>query len=352
MWLNVSSSDTSSPYYYYSTSSSTMPQQPPSPSPSPSPSPATSHAHAHAEIPNSANSIAKSTPSCSHSNAIVTPTAASTSSTPITPTSAPRRKRPLAKRSCSNCREKKARCELPDIHVPSSKEPVVEAKRCHRCNVLDIDCVVWDGDRKRKPKPKPPTPALENGVSGLGNTTSKSTSTSPSPSDPSRGSLSELAHVAEIMGASESTLASVSSSLSYLVQHSSKPVGGGLATPVDDPFFKVWSDIFLRASVPATVPDTTAPERQVHDPSSNQGHVHHSPQNSQLDFASLSVQKQLARSRRYMLLTMCLVMDHALQQPQYTRYLMSRVSFVHRGLRPISVVDMIHRQECIDLQSW
>ncbi|KAG0032279.1 hypothetical protein BGZ81_011288 [Podila clonocystis] len=276
--------------------------------------------------------------------------AASTSSTPTTPTSAPRRKRPLAKRSCSNCREKKARCELPDIHVPSSKEPVAEAKRCHRCNVLDIDCVVWDGDRKRKPKSMPPTPALGDGVSGLGN--SKPTSTSPSPSDPSRGSLSELANVAEIMGASESTLASVSSSLPYLVQHSSKPVGAGLTTSAQDPFFKVWSDVFLRAAVPNTASDTTASERHVHEPSSNQGNTNRSQQSSQLNFASLSAQKHQARSRRYMLVTMCLVIDHALQQPQYTRYLMNRISFVHRGLRPISVVDMIHRQECIDLQLY
>lgn len=51
-------------------------------------------------------------------------------------------------------------------------------------------------------------------------------------------------------------------------------------------------------------------------------------------------------------MTMCLIMDHALQQPQYTRYLMNRVSLTQHRLRPISVVDMIHRQECIDLQLW
>ncbi|KAF9373064.1 hypothetical protein CPB97_000824 [Podila verticillata] len=324
-----------------------MPQQPPSPSPSPSPSLAT--AHAHALTSNSPNSIAKSSPS-STSRPIVTPTAASTATTTIpTPTPTLRRKRPLAKRSCSNCREKKARCELPDIHVPSSKQPVAEAKRCHRCNVLDIDCVVWDGDRKRKPKPRPLTTLLED-VSGLGNA-SKSTSTSPSPSGASRSSLSELAQVAEIMGASESTLASVSSSLSYLVQYTSKPVGVGLTSPVSDPFFKVWSDVFLRASAPGGS-DTIAPERQTYNPSLAHGHVAHPSLQyfSQLDFASLSVQKQQVRSRRYLLMTMCLIMDHALQQPQYTRYLMNRVSLTQHRLRPISVVDMIHRQECIDLQ--
>lgn len=67
-------------------------------------------------------------------------------------TSSAPRKRPLARRSCLKCREKKARCELPDINVESSKKPLQPEKKCHRCNVLGIDCVVWDGDRKRKPR--------------------------------------------------------------------------------------------------------------------------------------------------------------------------------------------------------
>ncbi|KAJ1601503.1 hypothetical protein NDA14_003306 [Ustilago hordei] len=62
------------------------------------------------------------------------------------------KKRPLARRSCLKCREKKARCELPDVYVDSSKTPLPTDKQCHRCNVLGIECIVWDGDRKRKPK--------------------------------------------------------------------------------------------------------------------------------------------------------------------------------------------------------
>lgn len=65
------------------------------------------------------------------------------------------RKRPLAKRSCLKCREKKTRCELPDVYVESSKIPLPSDKRCHRCKALDIECIVWDGDRKRKPRPNP-----------------------------------------------------------------------------------------------------------------------------------------------------------------------------------------------------
>ena len=62
------------------------------------------------------------------------------------------RKRPLARRSCLECRVKKARCELPDVYVDSSRTPLPSYKRCHRCNVLGIECVVWDGDRKRQPR--------------------------------------------------------------------------------------------------------------------------------------------------------------------------------------------------------
>ncbi|PWY98613.1 hypothetical protein BCV70DRAFT_201932 [Testicularia cyperi] len=65
------------------------------------------------------------------------------------------KKRPLAKRSCLECRAKKARCELPDLYVPSSSDPLPPEKRCHRCSVLDVDCVVYDGNRKRKPKLPP-----------------------------------------------------------------------------------------------------------------------------------------------------------------------------------------------------
>ncbi|CBQ72263.1 conserved hypothetical protein [Sporisorium reilianum SRZ2] len=68
------------------------------------------------------------------------------------PSSTTARKRPLAKRSCLKCREKKTRCELPDIFVDSSKSPLPSDKCCHRCKALDIECIVWDGDRKRKPK--------------------------------------------------------------------------------------------------------------------------------------------------------------------------------------------------------
>lgn len=74
------------------------------------------------------------------------------------------RKRPLAKRSCLNCREKKARCELPDVYVDSSKVPLPTEKKCHRCDVLGVTCVVWDGDRKRRPRLEPPNESKPRGT--------------------------------------------------------------------------------------------------------------------------------------------------------------------------------------------
>lgn len=59
-----------------------------------------------------------------------------------------RARRTHARRSCLACRQRKARCELPDITVPSSMEPLERHLQCHRCRTLETDCVVWDGDRK------------------------------------------------------------------------------------------------------------------------------------------------------------------------------------------------------------
>ncbi|KAG0336733.1 hypothetical protein BG004_007917 [Podila humilis] len=140
------------------------------------------------------------------------------------------------------------------------------------------------------------------------------------------------------MGTSESTLASVSSSLSYLVQYSLKPVGEPVLSSVPDPFFKVWSDVFLRAVIPPAAP-SSSPENAV------------SLGQSQDDLITRVASHSLRpRSRRFLLMTLCLVMDNALQQPQFFQYLMGRVNSMPLSLRLPSVLDIIHRDECIKLQ--
>lgn len=66
------------------------------------------------------------------------------------PSAAKKIRRTHARRSCLACRKRKARCELPDITVPSSMDPLPYTVKCHRCKTLDTDCIVWDGDRKMK----------------------------------------------------------------------------------------------------------------------------------------------------------------------------------------------------------
>ncbi|PWN53662.1 hypothetical protein IE53DRAFT_125366 [Violaceomyces palustris] len=78
-------------------------------------------------------------------------TAAASSSSAIQrqPGQLKRARRTHAKRTCLSCRTNKVRCELPDLQVPSSLDPLPSEKACHRCNVLNLDCVVYDADRKR-----------------------------------------------------------------------------------------------------------------------------------------------------------------------------------------------------------
>ncbi|CAO1625301.1 unnamed protein product [Parajaminaea phylloscopi] len=59
-------------------------------------------------------------------------------------------RRTHARRSCLACRQRKARCELPDLTIPSSHDPLPSDLKCHRCSALKVDCVVWDGDRKAR----------------------------------------------------------------------------------------------------------------------------------------------------------------------------------------------------------
>lgn len=102
------------------------------------------------------------------------------------------RKRALAKRSCLKCREKKTRCELPDVYVDSSRAPLPSDKWCHRCKALGIDCIVWDGDRKRKPKLGPRNDSTTRAsVSSAGATPNLGYMTCASPLDLNENTLTQ-----------------------------------------------------------------------------------------------------------------------------------------------------------------
>ncbi|SPO19642.1 uncharacterized protein UTRI_00025_B [Ustilago trichophora] len=70
-----------------------------------------------------------------------------------------RPRRTHARRSCQMCQQRKARCELPDLDVPSSSLPLPAHQACHRCKTLQISCIVDDANRKKAKKPPADAPA-------------------------------------------------------------------------------------------------------------------------------------------------------------------------------------------------
>jgi hypothetical protein len=80
----------------------------------------------------------------------------STMSSSSTVPTEPRARRTHARRSCDLCKVRKTRCELPDLDVISSTEPLPGDKACHRCRVLALPCVVDDTNKRKR--------TLENGT--------------------------------------------------------------------------------------------------------------------------------------------------------------------------------------------
>ena len=70
-----------------------------------------------------------------------------------------RPRRTHARRSCQMCQRRKARCELPDLEVPSSPLPLPDHQACHRCKTLQISCIVDDANKKVKKAASNDTPS-------------------------------------------------------------------------------------------------------------------------------------------------------------------------------------------------
>ncbi|KAI8600919.1 hypothetical protein EDD21DRAFT_444145, partial [Dissophora ornata] len=275
----------------------------------------------------------------------------------------PRRKRPLAKRICSSCREKKARCELPDLFVPSSLQPVAESKRCHRCKVLDIDCIVWDGDRKRKIK------LLQQGNGSQHGTTENNGKITYLSWNP----LSHLAEAAVVIGTAESP-------------STSRVAGSSPSSSASDPFFELPDDMFVESTSRSGTPSSPNPS-QIQDRNSRQ--VSHSPNVSSVRLKSTkkgagshqagtptlrppmpfdqeenaeapdhitadeAIPSRTAprRTWRSVWRTLSVLVDYAAQQPQFTRYLVHRIDSPCRGMGAIDVMDMVDRKECKELRT-
>jgi hypothetical protein len=58
-----------------------------------------------------------------------------------------------AKRSCTLCRHRKTRCELPEASVllPPSEDILSPNQACHRCRLLNLSCILSDVAKKSRP---------------------------------------------------------------------------------------------------------------------------------------------------------------------------------------------------------
>ena len=72
------------------------------------------------------------------------------------------------------CQQRKARCELPDLDVPSGPLPLPDHQSCHRCRTLQISCIVDDANKK-----KPKKTAAEPGATAPDTTTRRASTSAP-----------------------------------------------------------------------------------------------------------------------------------------------------------------------------
>lgn len=275
------------------------------------------------------------------------------------------RRRAYAKRSCLKCREKKARCELPEesLTTPSSMTPLSGELACHRCKVLSLDCVVWDGDRKRRPKM---SGAPANEQSEPSSTPVKS-EPQPSrlPSSPPRspGSLEQLAAAAARLSDQRSTYQdapdmSPHAAASSNDASSSREAANTLASVQ---FFNpTVDDVATPMSAPS--PYARTPDRSrlasntsnrdlaksAVDPKSQQPGSVSSPATTSSATASSKVQPP-GRTWTSLWRPLSVLIDYAAQQPSFTTYLLSRID---PSIKNLDILDLIPRQTLSHLKPF
>ncbi|PWZ03582.1 hypothetical protein BCV70DRAFT_142661, partial [Testicularia cyperi] len=302
------------------------------------------------------------------------------------------RRRAYAKRSCLKCREKKARCELPDLTIPSTMQPLSVDKACHRCKVLSLDCIVWDGDRKRKPKIGPaasedsslgPFASASSGVTAaFASNSSQAPSpsarldrkpanyhrhaTSPSSNARSPGSLEQLAaaaaHLSDQRGglddmSESSPHANASTDASSSREHASTLASVQFFNPtVERPVSPPLSSSYRRyaaSGADSSLKHGARPPSASPLQNSSSYPPHKRPKSSPdslgADPPPSHVQPP-GRTWTSLWRPLSVLIDYAAQQPSFTNYLLSRID---TSLRPgIDVVDLVSKQTCLHLKPF
>ncbi|SPO29112.1 uncharacterized protein UTRI_06061 [Ustilago trichophora] len=282
----------------------------------------------------------------SHGDAAVAAAAADNTSDPHDKSSKKQtaRRRAYAKRSCLKCREKKARCELPQqsLTTPSSMTPLSNHLACHRCKVLSLDCVVWDGDRKRRPKLSSTNLEQESSADP------PSTSRLPSSPPRSPGSLEQLAAAAAHLSDQRSHLDDASDMSPHAAASSNdaassreaastlasvqffNPVVEDVSTPTSLPSpasFRAPDPSYLSAASPTDLKPTT--------PASA------SSTNTASSSANSAKVQPPGRTWTSLWRPLSVLIDYAAQQPSFTTYLLCRID---RNLNDLDILDLIQRQ--------
>ena len=275
-----------------------------------------------------------------------------------TPKKQSARRRAYAKRSCLKCREKKARCELPEesLTTPSSMTPLANDHACHRCKVLSLDCVVWDGDRKRRPKVSSAAGDDHQAVSSRPIKSESNVSRLPSSPPRSPGSLEQLAAAAARLSdqrsayddappvsphiASSSDAASSREAASTLASvQFFNPVVDDVATPMSasgaSPVAPRTADRSHLSAASKTHPRSPADLNP-----QGTGSIS-SPNAASSATASASKVQPPGRTWTSLWRPLSVLIDYAAQQPSFTTYLLCRID---RNLKKLDIVDLIPRQ--------
>ncbi|KAJ1573328.1 hypothetical protein NDA12_006277 [Ustilago hordei] len=261
------------------------------------------------------------------------------------------RRRAYAKRSCLKCREKKARCELPEhsLATPSSMTPLSSQLACHRCNVLSLDCVVWDGDRKRRPKVSSAAASVASASASASASVSASTSTclppfvkpEPGALPRSPASLEELAAAARVCDQRTTY-----DDAPHLPPHrassrqasSSREAASSLASvqffnPVVDHLSRRLS---LSGASPPPDPCHASAHRNSH-PSSRSDLL---KAGNSATLAAYCTLQPPGRTWTSLWRPLSVLIDYAAQQPSFTSYLVLRID---RDLGDLDILDLIPR---------
>ncbi|SOV01981.1 uncharacterized protein UDID_08270 [Ustilago sp. UG-2017a] len=261
------------------------------------------------------------------------------------------RRRAYAKRSCLKCREKKARCELPEhsLATPSSMTPLSSQLACHRCKVLSLDCVVWDGDRKRRPK-------VSSAAAASVASASASTSTcSPPFVKPEPGALPRSPASLEELAAAAAAARLCDQRTTYddpphLPPHpaSSKQASSSRKAASTLASVQFFNPVVDHVSTRLSLSGASPPPHPCHLSAHPSAHLNsHSSSRSDLlkarNSATLAPSCTLqppGRTWTSLWRPLSVLIDYAAQQPSFTTYLLLRID---RDLSDLDILDLIPR---------